>query len=269
MKGTLLISGIGGCRELIFEHKVGSLDDFTDVLARAPHAFVARISRGGKHVEPLRQLLMRGLLQASKEVGSVMWFPPHDVEWNQTDIDVLYDRVFTLADAQAGSHPCIWMRDARNRVFPGGDTDQPLADLAIATVHRVAYRSKLLKSEKWLTSDKVHDLLNPCRRYGNASQMATKLRLDKKIVGICEGGRYLYPQVQFDLDARKVRPVIARVLSVLPTTLDDWERVQWLFSSWRGLWGRTPAELLATHPEEVLAAAIESFNVMREPIWSF
>lgn len=260
MKGPLLLmAGIADRGEPVFEHKVKDRDDFLDMLSRHPRVFIARAARGGKNVEPLRQLLIRGLLLASREAGKVMRFSSA-VSQRRDHGEAFYETICTSADCQKAPHLCVWVRDSVEGMFLASDMDKPLAELAAVTINRIAHRAKLLRNEKWLTAEQVHTLLNPGRRYSNVSQTATKLRLEKKLMGAYDSGRYVYPLVQFDLSAQEVLPVIAQLLSVLPSTLDEWDRLHWLFTARRSLSGNAPAALLSTRPQEVLAAATGAFN---------
>lgn len=116
-------------------------------------------------------------------------------------------------------------------------------------------RARLLGNEVWLTESQVDELLlRPGRRRTTA-----QLREARRLTGVAIGGVYLYPHVQFDLTAREVRPVMAKILAVIPCDMGEWATINWLFQGRRSLDGKRPADILSSAPTLAIKAALDDF----------
>jgi hypothetical protein len=95
----------------------------------------------------------------------------------------------------------------------------------------------------------LHRQFNP-----NASQFAADQRSRRAIFGIRFGQQWLYPSFQFD-KKRHIRPEMREILSALSPDKQGWDRLQWFLEPHERLGGRTPLEVWANDPQDVLKAA--------------
>lgn len=55
-------------------------------------------------------------------------------------------------------------------------------------------------------------------------------------------------------------PVMAKLLSIIPSDMTEWATINWLFETRRRLDGVCPADRLASEPQKVIEAAINDFE---------
>jgi hypothetical protein len=90
----------------------------------------------------------------------------------------------------------------------------------------------------------------------NASATATRWKKARRIFGLPWKGSDLYPAFQFS--EGRPRPVIERIIEVLPERFSPWQIAFWLTSSNSWLGGSTPFERLEDEAALLAAAARES-----------
>ena len=88
----------------------------------------------------------------------------------------------------------------------------------------------------------------------NASQFAADQRNRGAIFGVRFGQQWLYPSFQFD-GAHRIRPEMRDIVSALSPDELGWDRLQWFLEPHQRLTGRTPLEVWAEDPKQVLQAA--------------
>lgn len=144
-----------------------------------------------------------------------------------------------------------------------GTTAAPAEAAAAAlpqeTVQAAARRAELAKA--WPTSADVAALLGRGtaengKRLENPAQAAAVLRKARRLLGVwvpAERG-YRHPACQFHEGA--LLPVMEPLLQLLPPgNKSGWSQAEWLYSPHALLDKRRPADVLASEPERVLAAA--------------
>ncbi|WP_172327175.1 hypothetical protein [Mangrovicoccus sp. HB161399] len=89
-----------------------------------------------------------------------------------------------------------------------------------------------------------------------ANPSATMKRKEQKgeILRFSVEGRARYPLFQFDVEARRIHPAMAAILSRRPDSWSDFRLLHWLTRPHAALDGATPAATLGHRPAEVLAA---------------
>jgi hypothetical protein len=121
-------------------------------------------------------------------------------------------------------------------------------------------RRETLLDRNWPTSTAVGMALGSAE--GAAAQCAADLRASGKLLGAwsSRSRTFVHPDCQFD-EANQVLPVVEALLAILPTDGDEggWRRTFWLYGPRDALDGYTPADVLGTKPERVLALAREEF----------
>ncbi|WP_242542647.1 MULTISPECIES: hypothetical protein [Stenotrophomonas] len=160
----------------------------------------------------------------------------------------------------------------RQRVAPDvGERAVPSQDHSSAVVQleqdAAAWRAELANT--WPTAAEVSRQLGSTA--SNASQLATKLRRAGKLLAVylpVPGGSWRFPSWQFRPDGQPV----ARWDDILRTLQDQgpfldtqrrttgWGEVEWFLAGHTLLGGLSPAEVLATDPSRVLAAAEAEFG---------
>jgi hypothetical protein len=86
---------------------------------------------------------------------------------------------------------------------------------------------------------------------------AERARRAGQVLAAWDGGRYLYPRFQWDLEGRSV-PQLAALLDVLPRERDGSlgaEAVVWMFAPDDALDGNSPGEIFGAEPERVISLA--------------
>ncbi|WP_146152116.1 hypothetical protein [Ahniella affigens] len=142
-----------------------------------------------------------------------------------------------------------------------------------------ARRTELAKA--WLNSAGVAELLGRGtardlasgspeqeKKLENPAQAAAVLRKAKRLLGVwvpAERG-YRHPTCQFDRGA--LLPVIEALLKILPPgNGTGWSQAEWLYSPHALLDKRRPADVLATDPDRVLAAAQREYGEETHAGW--
>ena len=130
------------------------------------------------------------------------------------------------------------LESALNRVPDEVETSPQVARSVQATENR--WR-RMSKEFGMLDSASVAELVgNSSRNRNKASQLAKQ----GKILGVQRGNRTLYPSFEFDIDAGKVRPVIAEVARIAGERWDSESLLQWFCAPNGFLDGRRPVDLI-------------------------
>lgn len=115
-------------------------------------------------------------------------------------------------------------------------------------------RTRLLEEVEMLDSDGVATAFGSHAR--NRAATASRLVRSGQVVFIDHGGRRLFPAFQFDLQAGRVRPELARIVEVLAERhVRGWAALAWLTRPNGWLGGARPVDRLTEEPEKVEAAA--------------
>lgn len=141
------------------------------------------------------------------------------------------------------------------------------SDLVKLEQDAAAWRAEL--ASDWLTAAEVSRRLGS--KAENASQLATKLRRTGKLLAVylpVPGGSWRFPTWQFQANGQPVARwhEVLRILHEHGSFLDTqrrttgWGEVEWFLAGHTLLKGLTPAEVLATDPAKVLAAAEAEFG---------
>ncbi len=126
-------------------------------------------------------------------------------------------------------------------------------------------REELLRGETWLTAGDVHARLGGAPGAPGANNRASRLRKGGELLGVWEGGRFLYPVFQFypDNQGGQLIPAMTELLKVLPSDAEDpsgWRKAFWLFQHHAGLEnGQRPADFFRKDPQAVIRAARSTF----------
>jgi hypothetical protein len=181
-----------------------------------------------------------------------------------TDVSRVADRLAGLVIRAAPVHVTAKVRVGGVLTGPAVDVvpeDKVLNDAGLQR------KARLLRSEEWLDAAAVHMAVTGVRgETTNMSRTASRLRSERKIFAVRDNGSYLHPAVQFDMQNGRVRPVVRKLLALLPPAEDGWGNVFWLYQPRRSLDGKRPADLLATEPDLVLKAAKEAFGAP-DDVW--
>lgn len=120
----------------------------------------------------------------------------------------------------------------------------------------VSERVQFLKTYDALTADQVADAVGS--QASNRRSLAARWRAEHKIFAVrVRSNTFVYPGFQFDFDERRPRPIIGKILAVLPAGLRDggWQLALWWDTPSEFLGWNRPAEVLAKDPAAVWAAA--------------
>ncbi len=117
-------------------------------------------------------------------------------------------------------------------------------------------RADYLKSEKLLTSAQVRQRSGLSLK--NKSEPASRWRRDRKLFSVAKKGMELFPAFQFR-DGQP-RPVIKKVLNILPSSFSPWQIAFWFASGNGWLDGEAPQDCLDA-PNEVIDAAERTTEV--------
>ncbi|MYE64163.1 MAG: hypothetical protein F4X29_12815 [Rhodothermaceae bacterium] len=129
--------------------------------------------------------------------------------------------------------------------------DVPHADIyAKLELKNAKMRAEYLSATPILTAQQVRDISGLTPR--NKSEPASRWKRDKKVFAVTRGGINLYPAFQFEDGAPK--PIIRRVLDILPNDMSDWQIAFWFDSGNGWLDGIEPKNCLS-QAEEILYAA--------------
>lgn len=300
---AIIISGLSHeDGDQLFDRQVGSPDELAQlILDEKPAAFVALKRRPGLIGRHARKRFVMHLMSAAgdKHATSVRTFSTteknlfHTIQISAaldsptmfvTNIGLIGKEAARIAgvvvevlsgqlpERFAGGGPSIeintGIRNAIHAQLPG-TAQAPVApltagDLAAGRVRR----ERLLATEDWLTAEQVYDLIAPMKSKNakNKSQLAARLRKEGKLMAVRDGARFMHPAVQFNAETGGIRPVVRELLSILPKSADGWGNVFWLYQPHALLNGERPADMLATAPERVLAAARQTYESL-DAIW--
>ena len=89
----------------------------------------------------------------------------------------------------------------------------------------------------------------------NPYQWAVRKRKEGELLGLFEGGRYLYPALQIDGASGKPYPCMKKLIEWFDAKEDGWRLAFWLTQPHGMLDGQSPSELLGSSPDRVLDAA--------------
>lgn len=117
-------------------------------------------------------------------------------------------------------------------------------------------RKAALESTSWLTAREIGEMAELAPN--NPSVQVSKWKRDHRIFSINRGNVALFPAYALD-SAKGYRPVrgLRPILELFGESKDGWGLAYWFSSVNSYLGGKRPQDLLASHPERVLAAAQE------------
>lgn len=139
------------------------------------------------------------------------------------------------------------------------DTHDPMAEFqAAVAADNTAIRQRFVQGVETFTSAQVsaragHEAKN---RY----QTAARWKALRRIFAVSYQGQDRFPAFQFDADGRP-RPVIKKVLEVLPDNRTPWQVAFWFVSSNSWLGGPAPSDRLDDADAVIEAAAHESDEI--------
>ncbi len=111
--------------------------------------------------------------------------------------------------------------------------------------------------EKILASTSMVDQAQACELLGlsGANPSATMKRKEEKreILRFTVDGRVAYPLFQFDVEGRRIFPIMAKLIALKPETWSDFRLLHWLTRPHLDF-GAMPAEWLGAEEAEVVAA---------------
>jgi hypothetical protein len=113
-------------------------------------------------------------------------------------------------------------------------------------------RARFLADVPCLDSARIHARAGSRSR--NPSQTASAWKAKRRIFAVPFQGTDRFPAFQFDADGRP-KPVIARILGVLPASFTPWQTAFWFVTGNGALDGRSPMDALDHRPDDVVRAA--------------
>lgn len=188
-----------------FVHEaVSDPDDAVRVIIGSnPDAFVVGYLRPRQSVskvtKELRRLIMRELLVETSA-------PTKRKHRNRFELFQIGQGRLSAEFIKAENHHVGWIREGFNvkhvdvllDQMTGGEVEGAATTSSVSDTGTVApglaRQRRLLEQEQWLDSLQLHQRLNG-RVTSNASQMAARLRAQRKLVGVQVGGVYLHPRV--------------------------------------------------------------------------
>lgn len=183
------------------------------------------------------------------------------------------DRAAAAAGELAGSglndHQSALLRELKNdlrvlsQIAVTADKTTPLHGSAThADTPEVAaalsLRDRLLTKEPWYSARKVAEVERGGIVESNPRQYASRLRLERQILGVLFRGQYLHPAWQWRAGRRLAR--LKELIERLPVIDEGWEAVAWTFQPTGRLNGRRPADVFADDPQSVIDAAEKDFH---------
>lgn len=120
-------------------------------------------------------------------------------------------------------------------------------------------RKAVLEGADWLTAAKLAELagLSPT----NPSTQPNKWKRQRQIFAIHHNGVDYFPGYGLDPEADwRPRKALKSVLQVFGDEKDSWGLAYWFLSANSFLGGRRPQDVLATQPEQVIAAASDEME---------
>jgi hypothetical protein len=144
---------------------------------------------------------------------------------------------------------------ARDPVTPNAE-DGSSDPLTLARLRR----ERLLKTGKWYTAAQVAEALKGEVTASNPSQYTSRLRQQRRLLGVRYRGEYLHPEFQFDAKMGVLRREMATLLPILPKDDTGWSAAFWCFQPTGRLDGRRPADVFQANPKAVVTAAKKDFE---------
>lgn len=133
--------------------------------------------------------------------------------------------------------------------FLQGAAPRPV-DMALARLQARAHR-QIFDATEWLTASEIADLAN--LGLGNPAATVNRWKQQGKIFAISRDGKDYFPRYCLGPDFRPLAHILG-VTAVFGDRTAD-QLAAWFESTSGYLGGKRPRELLATHPDRVLAAA--------------
>ncbi|MCY1520755.1 hypothetical protein D9M68_555420 [compost metagenome] len=117
----------------------------------------------------------------------------------------------------------------------------------------------VLESTQWLSATEIEGLFGVHGK-GAADQTSEWLR-EGQIFSIQHNGGECFPCYALDaLAGYRPLKIVSNVLTAFGTTKDSWGVAFWFASVNSYLGGKRPQDLLATHPDQVVAAAYDELQ---------
>ncbi|MBS7671610.1 hypothetical protein [Croceicoccus gelatinilyticus] len=145
-------------------------------------------------------------------------------------------------------------RDHLRRSFTQGD--DPVLKKAL---NRVRLQNDLLESTTLVDQKSACELLG--KSPSNASAAMKRVEIDQALLKFNHHGRVGYPLFQFDIDNRRIFPLIKEIRKIQPDDYSDFMLLHWLTRPHLDFDG-PPADALKTDPDAVL----EAFSREVEPV---
>lgn len=164
----------------------------------------------------------------------------------------LSELVPVIAEMARARH--ITIRKELVNVFLQGAAPRPV-DMALARLQARALR-QVFDGTEWLTANEIADLAN--LGPGNPAATVNRWKLQGKIFAISRDGKDYFPRYCLGPDFRPLVH-IAGVTAVFADCSAE-RLAAWFESTSAYLGGKRPRELLAIHPERVLAAARDAIE---------
>ncbi|TDR38428.1 hypothetical protein DFR29_121100 [Tahibacter aquaticus] len=123
-----------------------------------------------------------------------------------------------------------------------------------------ALRDTLLKDEMWLTSTQVAEHGRGEALETNPHEYASRLRRERRLLGVRIRGQYLHPAFQFLTATGAPHPKMSELLAILPAEDHGWAGALWCFSPTNALDGQRPADRFLADPDAVIALARRDFE---------
>ncbi|MCO6059011.1 hypothetical protein NG726_20310 [Pseudomonas sp. MOB-449] len=129
----------------------------------------------------------------------------------------------------------------------------------IAAKMLVKAKQCVMESARWLSKWEIVRLSN--LPDGDTVDHPTRWLKDGKIFSIHHDGGDYFPSYALDeLDGYRPRKAMSDVLKAFGATKDSWGVAYWFASVNGYLGGKRPQDLLATHPDQVVAAAYDEIQ---------
>ncbi|KQN84967.1 hypothetical protein ASE90_18805 [Sphingomonas sp. Leaf67] len=139
------------------------------------------------------------------------------------------------------------------------DTHDPMAEFqAAVAADNTAIRQRFVHEVETFTSAQVSARAG--HEAKNRHQTAARWKALRRIFAVSYQGQDRFPAFQFDADG-KPRPVIKKVLEVLPDNRTPWQVAFWFVSSNSWLGGPAPSDRLDEADAVIEAAAHESDEI--------